>query len=69
VWVSGFTENGIFLAPFIGSGTTAVFVEKLGKNYVGFELISEHIKITRKKLKRELGYLCNIHLQNRVLDL
>jgi len=54
---AGCPENGIVLDPFMGSGTTAVVAKKLGKNYVGFELNPEYIKIAERKLKRELGEL------------
>ena len=39
----------------MGSGTTAVVARKLGRNYVGFELNPNYVKIAERKLKRELG--------------
>jgi DNA modification methylase len=52
---AGCPEGGIVLDPFMGSGTTAVVARKLNRNYVGFELNPDYIKIAGRKLKRELG--------------
>jgi DNA modification methylase len=52
---AGCPENGIVLDPFMGSGTTAVVARKLNRNYIGFELNPEYMKIADAKLKRELG--------------
>ena len=41
---------GIVLDPFMGSGTTAVVAQKLGRNFIGFEPNPEYIKIARKRL-------------------
>ena len=52
---AGCPEGGIVLDPFMGSGTTAVVARKLNRNYVGFELNAEYVKIAERKLRRELG--------------
>jgi DNA modification methylase len=52
---AGCPEGGTVLDPFMGSGTTAAVAQKLGKNYVGIELNPEYVKISERKLKRELG--------------
>jgi DNA modification methylase len=39
----------------MGSGTTAVVAKKLNRNYIGFELNPEYVKIADRKLKRKLG--------------
>jgi DNA modification methylase len=52
---AGCHENGIVLDPFMGSGTTAVVARKLNRNYVGFELSAEYIKIQEKRIYDELG--------------
>ena len=52
---AGCPEDGIVLDPFMGSGTTAVVARKLNRNYIGFELNAEYIKIAERKMKRELG--------------
>ncbi len=52
---AGCPEGGIVLDPFMGAGTTAVVARKLNRNYMGFELNPEYIKIADKRLYNELG--------------
>jgi len=52
---AGCPEGGIVLDPFMGAGTTAVVARKLNRNYTGFELNPEYIKIADKRLYQELG--------------
>jgi DNA modification methylase len=52
---AGCPEGGVVLDPFMGSGTTAVVARKLDRNYVGFELNPEYVRISNRKLNRELG--------------
>ena len=52
---AGCPENGIVLDPFMGSGTTAIVAKKLNRNFIGFELNPEYIKIANKRLNKELG--------------
>lgn len=40
----------VVLDPFLGSGTTAVVAESLGRNWVGIELNEEYIELTRQRL-------------------
>ena len=46
---------GIVLDPFMGSGTTALVAKKKNRNFVGFELNPEYIKIAEKRLDNEIG--------------
>lgn len=52
---AGCPENGIVLDPFMGAGTTALVARKLNRNYIGFEINPEYIKIAEKRLYNELG--------------
>lgn len=52
---AGCPENGIILDPFMGAGTTALVARKLNRNFIGFELNPEYIKIAETRLKNELG--------------
>ncbi len=52
---AGCPEGGICLDPFMGAGTTAVVARKLGRNYLGFELNPDYIKIAENRLYKELG--------------
>lgn len=53
--LAGCPEDGIVLDPFMGAGTTAVVARKLNRNYVGFELNPDYIKIAENRLRGELG--------------
>jgi len=44
-------QNDIILDPFLGSGTTAVTSEVLKRNYIGFEINEDYIKLISKRLK------------------
>jgi len=39
----------------MGSGTTAVVARKLNRNYIGFELNEEYIKISNERIHNEIG--------------
>lgn len=45
-------KPGIVLDPFIGSGTTGVVAKRLGRNFIGFELNPEYVRIAEKRLRR-----------------
>lgn len=46
-------EGDVVLDPFNGTGTTAIAAKRLGRNYIGFDLDDEYVKITRQKLEVE----------------
>lgn len=52
---AGSPTNALILDPFMGAGTTALVARKLNRNYIGFELNPEYIKIAEKRLHSELG--------------
>lgn len=52
---AGCPENGIVLDPFMGAGTTAVVARKLNRNYIGFELNPDYVKIAENRLRKEVG--------------
>lgn len=43
-------ENDVVLDPFAGSGTTLKVAKELNRNYIGYELYSEYIKLINEKL-------------------
>ena len=47
---AGCPENGLVLDPFMGAGTTALVAKKLNRNYTGFELNPEYLKIAENRL-------------------
>ena len=44
-------ENDLILDPFIGSGSTAVACKILKRNYIGFEINPDYVKIAENWLK------------------
>ena len=44
-------RNELVLDPFMGSGTTAVACEQLGRNFLGFELNAEYITLAKRRLR------------------
>ena len=43
-------ENDIILDPFSGSGTTCKIAKKLNRQYIGFEINPEYIKISKERI-------------------
>lgn len=46
-------KEDLVLDPFIGSGTTAVACKQLNRNFIGFEISEEYVKIANKRLEQE----------------
>lgn len=46
-------EGDVVLDPFSGTGTTAIAAKRLGRNYIGFEIDEEYIRISQNKLQKE----------------
>lgn len=49
---AGCPQGGIVLDPFLGSGTTAVVAQRLGRRYIGIELNPEYVKIAKSRLEK-----------------
>jgi DNA modification methylase len=47
---AGCPPGGVVLDPFGGSGTTAVVCRRLGRHFLGFELIPEYVELARRRL-------------------
>lgn len=52
---AGCPDGGIVLDPFFGAGTTGVVARKLNRNFIGYELNPEYIKIAERRLYKEIG--------------
>jgi len=50
-------ENGVILDPFIGSGTTAIACEKLGRCWIGIEISEKYCAIAKKRIKQEANQM------------
>lgn len=47
---AGCPKGGIVLDPFMGSGTTAAVAKEMGRNFIGFELNPEYVKLAEERL-------------------
>lgn len=50
--LAGCPVGGIVLDPFLGSGTTAVVAQRLGRRYVGIELSARYVAMARARIAR-----------------
>ena len=48
--LAGCPEKGVVLDPFIGSGTTGVVAQRLGRDYIGIDINPEYCEIARGRL-------------------
>jgi site-specific DNA-methyltransferase (adenine-specific) len=55
-------EEGIVLDPFAGSGSTLVMAKKLGRSFIGFDIVPEYCELARKRLKTEFANQDQINL-------
>lgn len=46
-------KNDLILDPFIGSGSTAIAAKLLNRDYIGYELNPEFVKIVKNRLENE----------------
>lgn len=52
-----FTRKGdIVLDPFIGSGSTALAALQAERKYVGYEINSDYVQISKKRIKNQMNY-------------
>ena len=49
--LSAFANDAVVLDPFVGSGTTAIAAEQLGKRFIGFDINASYVEIARRRLK------------------
>lgn len=56
-FVSRCPLDGLVLDPFLGSGTTAVACERLGRKWIGIEISKEYCDIAVKRIEQERSQL------------
>ena len=44
-------KDDIILDPFMGSGTTGVACQQLGRNFIGYEISQEYFNIAKKRIE------------------
>ncbi|KKK52867.1 hypothetical protein LCGC14_3100600, partial [marine sediment metagenome] len=44
--------GGLVLDPFIGSGTTAVVAERLGRHCLGIDINPTHIELAKQRIRK-----------------
>jgi len=59
--------NDIILDPFMGSGTTAIAAIKTKRNYVGYDISSEYIKLANKRIKLTLQESISLFEYNGII--
>lgn len=52
-------ENDLVFDPFVGTGTTAVAAKKLGRRYIGIDIDSKYVEISRENLEKATPTLLN----------
>lgn len=48
--LAGTNKGEVVLDPFMGSGTTAVVAKKLGRQYIGYEIVPDYIEMSNVRL-------------------
>ena len=48
------TDTDVIYDPFLGSGTTALACQELGRNYIGSEISKEYCEIAEKRLGQQV---------------
>ncbi|MDR2701141.1 MAG: site-specific DNA-methyltransferase [Spirochaetaceae bacterium] len=62
--------NDIILDPFMGSGTTAIAAIKSKRNYIGYDINEEYIKLANDRIKIVLQDSITLFetIENEVLE-
>lgn len=55
--LAGCPEGGVVLDPFMGSGTTGIVANKLGRHYIGIELNPEYVEMAERRIGLEKSQL------------
>lgn len=51
--ITNFSRKGdVILDPFLGTGTTAVVAKRMGRKYIGIELLESYMKIAKRRMKQ-----------------
>ncbi|MCM1235258.1 MAG: site-specific DNA-methyltransferase [Ruminococcus flavefaciens] len=50
--LTGSNPGDIIMDPFMGSGTSAVVAKKLGRHYLGYEIVEEYCQMAKERLSK-----------------
>ncbi|MEE3371633.1 MAG: site-specific DNA-methyltransferase [Planctomycetota bacterium] len=50
--LAGTPEHGVVVDPFVGSGTTALVAQRLGRHYIGIDCVSDYCDMARSRLSK-----------------
>ncbi|MGZ4865071.1 MAG: DNA-methyltransferase [Halobacteriota archaeon] len=50
--LAGSNQGDVILDPFIGSGTSAVVAERLGRYFIGYETVEEYVRAANERLMK-----------------
>lgn len=48
--LAGSPSGGVVLDPFVGSGTTALVAQRIGRHFVGIDVNPEYVQMTKRRL-------------------
>lgn len=48
-------DNDIILDPFMGSGSTAIAARRMGRHFIGFEIVPDYVKFALERLDKTSG--------------
>lgn len=48
--LAGCPAGGVVLDPFMGSGTTAIVAQRLGRQFTGCDLNPQYVDLARKRI-------------------
>jgi site-specific DNA-methyltransferase (adenine-specific) len=48
--LAGCPADGLVLDPFLGSGTTAIVAQKLGRRWLGIDCVEEYVEMAQRRL-------------------
>jgi site-specific DNA-methyltransferase (adenine-specific) len=57
LWCLSLHNGGLVFDPFLGSGTTAVACERLGRRWIGIELEEKYCEIAARRIEDEAAQL------------
>ena len=49
---AGCPDGGVVLDPFFGAGTTGVVCKRLGRDFIGIEIVEEYMKIAKERIEK-----------------